>query len=1074
VNELVRQWQELREQGRAVSAEELCAACPDLLDELRRHIEALVSMERFLGATGSGATVTGAEAASQVETRPGLPGDGTGVPAEGAPQVGSRYRPLRLHAKGGLGEVYLAQDEELSREVALKRMRRPHAGDHDSRRRFLREGEITGSLEHPGVVPVYGLTRDADGQPCYAMRFIRGQTLQEAIARFHATTKPDRHLALRQLLSRFVAVCNTMAYAHSRGVIHRDLKPANIMLGGFGETLVVDWGLAKRVDGSGEGEIRDEDRITTSRPDQDEGATATGDVLGTPAFMSPEQASGRPDLVGPASDIYSLGATLYAVLTGRPPFTGQNMGEVFHNLQRGVLSPPRQVRPDTPRALDAICLKAMAHTPAARYTTALDLAADLERWLADEPVTAYREPLLVRQARWRRRHKTKVAAFVVLVITALVVGGLAAVVAGREQAKAQAHGRVEALRDAATAAVPVVLADLDPSQPYVLPRLQQLWEQEDLPENQRRRIGLALLPAHSGPVRQRLMEMMLKAEEPEEMLLLRDGLAPSAAEWRADLWLQARQETTDSRTFRLLVVLAAFDPDSENWPAVADRLVELLLTSNSLQRGLWTTALAPIRRTLIGPLSKAARQVRTTERGLLAATILAEYAGDQPAVLIESLLEASPEQFAVLWPKLRAHHAPLLTAMDEELRRIAPPGASDAVKDQLASRQASAAVTLAKLGKAGAAWPLLRSSPEPRLRSYMIHRFGPMQVEPDLLLGQLSGEEDTSVRQALLLSLGEYAAGNRALPGPPRQLRAKLLTIYRDDPDPGVHSAVDWLLRRLGASEEVLAADKELATIASMPGRRWYVNPQGHTMVIVPGGAVFPMRVFSKAAEEVLKPRRLPYSFAVATKQTTLGQFRRFLRAHPNIGYTYNPRISPDDQTPATQVTWIHAAKYCRWLSEEDKLPKAEMCFPAIEDIKEGMKLPPDYLRRTGYRLPTSAEWECVCRAGTVTSRSYGSADELLKYYGWYRHNAQNRTWPVGLLKPNDLGIFDMYGNVMEWCSDPVFFSKEVEERLLRGSTIFFQPEDVRTAPPSTMANRPTYRGNECGMRVARTLSYER
>ena len=136
-------------------------------------------------------------------------------------------------------------------------MRRPHAGD--AGRRFLREGEITGGLEHPGVVPVYGLTRDADGQPCYAMRFIRGQTLQEAIARFHEADEAGRGLALRQLLGRFVAVCNTIAYAHSRGVIHRDLKPANIMLGDYGETLVVDWGLAKRLDRPGEAQPPDGD-----------------------------------------------------------------------------------------------------------------------------------------------------------------------------------------------------------------------------------------------------------------------------------------------------------------------------------------------------------------------------------------------------------------------------------------------------------------------------------------------------------------------------------------------------------------------------------------------------------------------------------------------------------------------------------------------------------------------------------------------------------------------------------------------------------------------------------------------
>src|SRR5262249_27102778 len=154
----------------------------------------------------------------------------------------------------GLGEVHVALDEELPRQVALKRIRGPRAGDPQSRRRFLQEAEITARLEHPGVVPIHGLVQDSSGQPCYAMRLTEGEPLAGALARFHARdgAGPDpgeRRLALRDLLGRFVAVCNTIAYAHSKGVLHRDLKPANVMLGAYGETLVVDWGLAKPVGG---------------------------------------------------------------------------------------------------------------------------------------------------------------------------------------------------------------------------------------------------------------------------------------------------------------------------------------------------------------------------------------------------------------------------------------------------------------------------------------------------------------------------------------------------------------------------------------------------------------------------------------------------------------------------------------------------------------------------------------------------------------------------------------------------------------------------------------------------------
>ena len=172
------------------------------------------------------------------------------TPSARPPADGQRFRVLRPHARGGLGAVFVALDDELHREVALKQILDRHADDPTSRQRFLLEAEITGGLEHPGIVPVYGLGTYADGRPYYAMRFIRGDSLKEAIERFHAdeALKRDpgrRSLELRKLLRRFLDVCNAIDYAHSRGVLHRDLKPGNIMVGKYGETLVVDWGLAK-------------------------------------------------------------------------------------------------------------------------------------------------------------------------------------------------------------------------------------------------------------------------------------------------------------------------------------------------------------------------------------------------------------------------------------------------------------------------------------------------------------------------------------------------------------------------------------------------------------------------------------------------------------------------------------------------------------------------------------------------------------------------------------------------------------------------------------------------------------
>jgi serine/threonine-protein kinase len=349
----------------------------------------------------------------------------TRAPSVGAPSVvGQRFRVLRPHARGGLGEVFVALDEELHREVALKEIQGQHADDPQSRTRFLLEAEITGGLEHPGIVPVYGLGTYAEGRPFYAMRFIRGDSLKEAVERYHADEARrrdpgQRALELRGLLGRFIDVCDAIEYAHSRGVLHRDLKPGNIMLGRYGETLVVDWGLAKpleKVEGvteSLEGPLRPTS-LSEATP------TLAGPAIGTPQYMSPEQAAGRVDLLGPASDVYSLGATLYNLLTGKPPFTDSDLGTVLRRVQDGDFPRPRQVNAEVHPALEAVCLKAMARRPGDRYPSARALAQDVERWMADEPVSAWREPWPVKARRWVSRHRPLVAGAAAAVLVALV------------------------------------------------------------------------------------------------------------------------------------------------------------------------------------------------------------------------------------------------------------------------------------------------------------------------------------------------------------------------------------------------------------------------------------------------------------------------------------------------------------------------------------------------------------------------------------------------------------------------------------------------------------------------------
>jgi serine/threonine protein kinase/tetratricopeptide (TPR) repeat protein len=394
---------------------------------------------------------------------------------------GNRFQILRSHAKGGHGEVFVALDTELKREVAVKTIQSRYADDPRFRSRFLFEAEVTGSLEHPGIVPVYGLGRSQDGRPYYAMRLIEGKiqgsSLRDAIRRFHdAEMQPGREpgqsaIEFRELLERFIDVCDTIAYAHSRGVIHRDIKPSNIMLGPYGETLVVDWGLAKAL-GTSETTPPLGERASLSGLSADGSQTEPGSVLGTPSYMSPEQAQGDLEALGPRSDVYSLGATLYTLLTGAAPYRAGRAGATAA-AQAANFPPPRKIRPAIDPALEAVCQQAMAFRSADRYESARALADDLRHWTAGEPVSAWREPPSRRMRRWARSHRTAVTAAAIGVFVALAASIIIAAIqgqaanrerllAGRErQARVLAQSRLGQVQKA-NALLSSIFNDLDP------------------------------------------------------------------------------------------------------------------------------------------------------------------------------------------------------------------------------------------------------------------------------------------------------------------------------------------------------------------------------------------------------------------------------------------------------------------------------------------------------------------------------------------------------------------------------------------------------------------------------------
>lgn len=321
-----------------------------------------------------------------------------------------RFRIKRFLAEGGLGQVSIAFDSQLQRDVAVKEIRHELRDSRESRARLMREAEVTGSLENPGVVPIYARGTLQDGSPYYAMRLIDGKSLKQAIKEFHEQAKSFRtrhefEFLLRKLIDRFFDVCQTMSYVHQQGVLHRDLKPSNIMLGNHGETLVVDWGLATETHANQSCE-HDPSSFERENSKKNSGTkrsdiTRRGELLGTPAFTSPEQLNGRAEL-DQRSDIYSLGATLYVILAGVRPF--KTPADAMSKPGRKRLRRPSSHNPLVPRALEEICLKSMSWEIEDRYESCESLAEDISRWREFESVSAYREPLRTRVNRWSQRH----------------------------------------------------------------------------------------------------------------------------------------------------------------------------------------------------------------------------------------------------------------------------------------------------------------------------------------------------------------------------------------------------------------------------------------------------------------------------------------------------------------------------------------------------------------------------------------------------------------------------------------------------------------------------------------------
>ena len=406
-------------------------------------------------------------------------------------------------------------------------------------------------------------------------------------------------------------------------------------------------------------------------------------------------------------------------------------------------------------------------------------------------------------------------------------------------------------------------------------------------------------------------------------------------------------------------------------------------------------------------------------------------------------------------------------------------------------RKSRAAAALLRMGHVPEPLHHLATETDPDQRSYLIAAMGQAGCDPNALTDRLS-HDDLATRWFALLLLGEQDVG-RLPPTFRNRVRDRVAKLYREDPDAGIHSAAEWCLRRWGATQLLSEEFDRLTTGNPLAEHQWYHNANGDTLTVI--DLADPSQTFLMGAPYKEKPERyyerlhtvrIGRRFAIATKEVTCSQFSRFLEANPQLAH---PRSSTRALAPQNRVTWYLAARYCNWLSAAEGIPAEQWCYEI--DSQDGsdrdVRLAADYLTRTGYRLPSEAEWEYACRAGEQTKRYFGDDDGQLADYAYFETNALGAPHEVGQLKPNRLGMFDMLGNLSEWCQDRYWLDAEPKKsfinddqedprqeiriddfRITRGGSYLSAASEIRAAARSR--DDPGLRLPRFGFRVARTL----
>ncbi|MBL8819110.1 MAG: protein kinase [Planctomyces sp.] len=1059
----------------------------------------------------------------------------------GYPKPGTTIRyfgDYELHeeiARGGMGVVYRARQVRLNRHVALKMIRAGKFSSETEIQRLRVEAEAAAQLDHPAIVPVFEVG-EFEGLHYFTMAFVNGQPLS---AKLNQGPLPAQVAAkLMQIVAQAVA------YAHEKGVIHRDIKPGNILIDQAGLPRVSDFGLAKQIE-------------------NDHELTTTGQILGTPSYMPPEQAEGILDQIGPVSDIYSLGAVLYATLTGRPPFQAATSVETLRQVIDQQPVAPRRLNSSIPRDLETICLKCLEKKTLFRYASATALAEDLGRFLEGRPITARRTSIPERCWRWACRRpdlSLTLLALGILISVAIVGVTIQQHRYAQFQLQSQVEGQVRTIETADFRQLPSLIADLK-SMIDPMSALDELRKRADTAKDEKSLLRLKLATAVlSGELESATLESWWTLSL-QELAVVRQTTQPLRPQFLPQLQklLTSEPPNPELRQKQLRAMgLMLTGPDSRNaitdsasppvtqlqsmipspdsqqilWDGLAETLLQVIYDNP----GEFDSAVELFQPASIDLFNALKRRIETQnvsqQQNHIAMTLMRDLVRDSPSMVADLACMVDRDSLSVIRNHVDRMGADLVPAFQTELSRpeIEASKPDEALplntQKKLAAelvlrrakdvrRRAMAAAWLYRLGMVNDVWPLLKEKPDDSLRHAMIDQIrmvgGP--VEPLIQQLEVASNQTTVVPESyvsgrnsevsmLVLLIGELSES--MADDVRKNAIGHVGALFENHPAPGVHSACEWTLNQLAARPRIQEIQNRLSSAALSDQRDWYVTSTGATMAVIRGPVTFQMGadwtdpnrlandsvdavtgIVTQSDEERYMTREIGRDFAIGLKEVSLAEFIQF---DPDFHSRINQFMSPTLDHPANKVNWYLAARYCNWLSRKEGLDDSELCF--IPDVNgqygEGLMLAENYLQRRGYRMPTEAEWEYVCRAGTTTPRFFGHCIELMPQYVWYAENSNEQALIIpGTLKPNDLGLFDIFGNVLEWCIDPykgrpaasndVVPDSERELtadaegwRVLRGGNLYAEESSVRATDLWTF--RPITSDGHYGLRLARTL----